>query len=336
MQWQKANTCALTLAMMTLLGQAQLPAIGKPNDQNISVAAQASSTVSDSAQTSARQSLLNANYDFHNDYVKAKKEIIAKANPIMIVGNDNITVFLNGDRKQTKYVPDNWHTLKEVDHIALAAYVMLVNHCDTNFDSQTIQTLTEYRKAVETVRANLNAINWSDPNLKDYISQNDLLVRQKLIVDSTKTFIDSALTDKQMPTQTLIDFCRRMTPLVMANSDDAEIIELSNLNTEVQNWKNQMSSTDWSNLHVVIMGGHMPHDQDRNIQYFSKLLHEEHEGNRWIYLEVCPDEAAALDSLATHLLDRQIGKAFFNNPDRMHRDLLSDSAKKYLDKHPVQ
>jgi hypothetical protein len=334
MQWQMANNYKASLAILALLGQAQVPALAQTN-QSISTTAPVSA-VTDPATESARSSLLKANYDFHNDYVKAKKEIIAKANPIMIVEGDNLVLFLNGERQQTKFVPDIWHALKEVDHIALAAYVMLVNHCDTSLDNQTIQTLTEYRKAVQAVRANLNQLSWSDANLKDYITSDALLVRQKQIVDATQTFIDSALSDKQMPTQTLIDFCRRMTPLVMANADDAEVIEMSNLNTQVQNWKNSMSSTDWDNIHVVIMGGHMPHDQDRNIQYFSKVLHEEHEGNRWIYLEVCPDEASALDSLATHLLDRQIGKAFFNNPDRMHRDLLSDSAKKYLDKHPIK
>jgi hypothetical protein len=43
------------------------------------------------------------------------------------------------------------------------------------------------------------------------------------------------------------------------------------------------------------------------------------------------DEGKALDLLGTHLVDTGIGEAFFADPRRMHRDLLSDAAGAYLD-----
>ena len=42
------------------------------------------------------------------------------------------------------------------------------------------------------------------------------------------------------------------------------------------------------------------------------------------------DEPRALDLLATRLVDTQVGIDFFNDPLRMHRDLLSDAAQDYL------
>ena len=37
-----------------------------------------------------------------------------------------------------------------------------------------------------------------------------------------------------------------------------------------------------------------------------------------------------LDLLATHLVDTQVGIDFFNDPNRMARDLLSDGTRDYL------
>ena len=42
------------------------------------------------------------------------------------------------------------------------------------------------------------------------------------------------------------------------------------------------------------------------------------------------EEPRALDLLATHLVDTQIAIDFFNDPERMNRDLLSDAARDYL------
>ena len=38
-----------------------------------------------------------------------------------------------------------------------------------------------------------------------------------------------------------------------------------------------------------------------------------------------------MDLLGTHLLDTDIGVAFFEDPWRMHRDLLGDAAATYIE-----
>ena len=64
--------------------------------------------------------------------------------------------------------------------------------------------------------------------------------------------------------------------------------------------------------------------------YFLRLLHESHEGGRVVYAESLWEEPQALDLLGTHLLDGRVGEAFFGDSARMHRDLLGDTAKRYL------
>lgn len=67
------------------------------------------------------------------------------------------------------------------------------------------------------------------------------------------------------------------------------------------------------------------------MQYFDRLLGENSEGGRVVYSEGIWDEDKVLELMATLAVDGRIGAAFFGDPERMHRDLLGDAAKKYLD-----
>ena len=53
---------------------------------------------------------------------------------------------------------------------------------------------------------------------------------------------------------------------------------------------------------------------------------------RLIYGENVFDEEKALRLLGTHLVDADIGTYFFNDAQRMHRDLLSDAAEAIIGK----
>ena len=75
----------------------------------------------------------------------------------------------------------------------------------------------------------------------------------------------------------------------------------------------------------------MPRRDNVGTQYFARLLGEKGEGKRVLYAEAIFDEARALNLLGTKLIDTRIGEDFFDDPLRMHRDLLGDAARAYLD-----
>ena len=79
------------------------------------------------------------------------------------------------------------------------------------------------------------------------------------------------------------------------------------------------------------MGSPMPRRGNVATQYFGRLLGVQGECERIVYAESIPEEARALNLLGTHLLDTEIGAVFFEDPRRMHRDLLADAAEAYLD-----
>ncbi len=75
----------------------------------------------------------------------------------------------------------------------------------------------------------------------------------------------------------------------------------------------------------------MPRRNNLAVQYFARLLGEKGEGKRIIYAEALFDESKALKLLGTHRIDTRLGEDIFDEPLYMHRDLLSDAAKNYLD-----
>ena len=111
---------------------------------------------------------------------------------------------------------------------------------------------------------------------------------------------------------------------------EASRAQLDATHAQVSAWRRDLSPQEWSELHVVIIGPHMPREDLVVTQYFLRLLDEPVEGRRVVYAESLWEEPKALDLLRTHLLDGSAGEAFFGDYMRMHRDLLGDAAKQYL------
>ena len=119
-------------------------------------------------------------------------------------------------------------------------------------------------------------------------------------------------------------FTRKMTPLLMANASAAARAALDSLHHQVCEWKGQLTPQDWNDLTVLVIDRQLPRKDNLAVQYFARLLGQPGEGKRLIYAEGLGNEPRALDLLATHLVDTQVGIDFFNDPNRMARDLLSD------------
>ena len=79
-------------------------------------------------------------------------------------------------------------------------------------------------------------------------------------------------------------------------------------------WRKQLTPEEWNALHVVMIGPHMPREQECSVQFFERLFHEPHEGKRIIYAEALWNEKDALDLLATHVVDEAAGGAFLWRP----------------------
>jgi hypothetical protein len=130
-------------------------------------------------------------------------------------------------------------------------------------------------------------------------------------------FIDDVAGRRKFARSSLLAFTRGMAPLVLENVTEATRAQLDVTHAQVSAWRRDLSPREWNQLHVLIIGPHMPREDLVVTQYFLRLLHEPREGRRVVYAESLWGEPQALDPLGTHLLDGSVGEAFFGDYMRM-------------------
>ena len=265
--------------------------------------------------------LLNLNNASRMFYTLAKQQTLAKSGPVMIVVGDDLVLRKGEKRTQAKVIPEIYHTLKTFDHIPLALDVALTAHAgETPLGEDFLNELRDYRGLFPAAGERIDRVGLDA----------EQRARQKTIIAACAQLVDSVLDKRQCLPAERMAFTRKMTPLLMANASAAARAALDSLHHQVSEWKGQLTPQDWSDLTVLVIGPQLPRKDNLAVQYFARLLGQPGEGKRLIYAEGLGDEPRALDLLATHLVDTQVGIDFFNDPNRMARDLRSDGTRDYL------
>lgn len=272
-------------------------------------------------QTAPADPLTTLNDAFRTAYHRTKEANLDGGGPVILMEGDNVVLRRGGTRVEVPYTPAIYHILKAVAHVPLALDVILAPHAgESTLNDAVLAELREYRGLMAA----------AEPGLAAHGLDAEQLERQKTILAGSRGFLDSVVESRRCPRDARVAFARRMTPMVMKNVGEAARAELDALHARVSAWRREMSADEWQALRVVILGSALPRKQSLTVQYFSRLLGEPGEGRRIIYAESVRDEAQALDLMATRAVDTNIGVDFFNDPARMHRDLLSDAARDYL------
>ena len=267
-------------------------------------------------QPPARTALNNA---FRAAYADARSRVLASSGPTLIVNGDNFTLLREGRRVEANVAAPIYDPVKTIAHIPLAIYVTLTPG-DGAIGDDSLKTLGGLRELIPPAQASLDSPKLSAATL----------ARQKQIVAVSLAFLDDVAGRRKFARSALLAFIRRMAPLVMENVTEAARAQLDAMHVQVSAWRRDLSPQEWNQLHVLIIGPHMPREDLVVTQYFLRLLDEPREGRRVVYAESLWEEPQALDLLGTHLLDGSVGEAFFGDYMRMHRDLLGDAAKQYL------
>lgn len=268
--------------------------------------------------------LQTVNDKFREIYAEARTRTIKKSQPIIVAVNDVIVLHDGSAKETTQVISEKYTLLKAVDHIVLATYVALELDTDQILRPEKVKQLRELE----------DLSNKALDSLDNSGLKGDVLGRQKQLIVMSLKLIASAVAESRISSQALTEFCRNSQKMVMQNVDEAVADQLHAIDVQVRAWRKQLGSERWEQLNVVIVSGHMPRERNSNMQYFGKLLKQNREGGRLFYCEGLSEESDALNLVGTHILDKNIAVAFFKDEWRMHRDLLSDGAAKYLRKHP--
>ena len=259
------------------------------------------------------------NNAFRAAYADAKRRVLASSGPTLIVNGDNFALLRDGRRLEANVGTPIYDPVKTIAHIPLALYVTLTPG-DGAVDDDRLKTLAGLRELIPPAEASLHTLKLSATTL----------ARQKQIVAASLAFLDEVAGRRRFARSSLLAFTHGLAPLVMENVTEATRAQLDAIHARITVWRRDMSPREWDQLHVLIIGPHMPREDLVVMQYFLRLLHEPREGRRVVYAESLWTEPQALDLLGTHLLDGGVGEAFFGDYMRMHRDLLGDAASQYL------
>lgn len=266
------------------------------------------------------------NVEFRNFYASALKEKRKKFGPVIVCSGGDMILFRNGSCSVVNLIPEKYSFIKTIAHVPLAVFVALDQHCGEKLPESLLENLVSFKKKYE------EAIKKKDHWILKKGSRESL---DSMLSDSSK-FIEKVAAAKMVNKKELDQFARSMSARVLESADEAVFYELGKTDNQIAKWKKDMQADEWDKLKVVVVSPHMPRQQNRQMLYFLKLFNEKEEGHRVVYMDGDPEqEEKALNLLAVHELDRDIAVSFFNDPWRMHRDLLGDAGKKFIKEHTL-
>jgi hypothetical protein len=254
-------------------------------------------------------------------YEQAKSAVLKDLSPILIVLGDRLVVYRYGTRSELPYPLTAYAKLKSVAHIPLALFVLFTAIGEDPLSQQLTEELERFDKFITGVQASL-----SDDGFPESVR-----TRQQQILSASRALLANARKRGRLPQTELAAYCKQMGALQMANVNEAAKDQLDELNRSMTAFLASLNEQERASYYVVVTGAHQARAGNLQMQYFRTLLKERGPiEQRLIYAEHVFDEQEALNLLGKHVLDQRAGKAFFDDPVRLQRDVLTDAAQAYL------
>lgn len=272
----------------------------------------------DPAEADPLQSL---NAAFRTVYDESRQKTLTSGGPILLLMGDTLTLVKGDSRQESQVTPATYHQLKTISHAALGVYVLLTHQADGELADDDVERLQTYRQRIVDAQGALALYDFG-PNGSP---------RQQQLLEASSAYLGELLESRQFTAESLTAFARRVEPWLLENAEEAARLQIDGIHAQVQVWKQELSDEEWASLKAVVVGSQLPRKGSLGVQYFARLLGEKGEGRRIIYAESLFDADRALRLAGTHALDRRIAVAFFDDDERMHRDLLADATTRYLD-----
>ena len=284
-------------------------------------------------QLKASDPLSKLNAAFRTAYADLRSQIVKQTSPVIIHSGDKMVLIKDGIRVEAPALSPRYHELKSVAHVPLAVYVMLVSGADSKIEDSQLNLLREYRSLVAKGRDSIERRGFSP-------SQRD---RQLQILDRSLALIDITLQNGKVTKAELHQFAQSQKENILANAYDAAKDQITTMDRQVKVWQTSMTTEERKQLRVAVSSVHMARVGNLAMQYFSVALNEPFEGRfeeeeikesqfRLLFTESVFDEKEILNAIGTHIVDAEIGDRFFDDRQRMHRDLLADAAEEIIRK----
>jgi hypothetical protein len=249
-----------------------------------------------------------------------RRSLVAGERPLMVRIDRELVIFFERTRSTAQILDEPYDRLKALSHLPIALFLWASPLAGRALAPEDRDLLGEMGAETSTARTDAQDC---EPEALELLHACDRFVRSAMRAGAVSRDDLGAL---ERETEAPIRAC------ILA----ATRRELRNLHTTVSEFIARLGPGQWDELRVVICAGHQARYRQSTKSYFLRLLHESHgEGaigeRRVIYAENCRTEDEALDLVATHLLDREIGAMFLDSPLALQQDVLGEATRIVLD-----
>src|SRR4051812_4007788 len=257
-------------------------------------------------------------------YQDAKHRLVGAADPVVIVGFEDIMIRHAGETRRVAHIPPAYQVLKSVGHTPRGIWAALRPAVEGRDPDATWRgKLAGLRPKIAAAKAALTTAGLSPA----------ATARDTRLLDASAGLIDVYLATG-LPDQARLerDMCA-LAPLILADATEAARLQLDAIDADLRPWWNGLSDAERAATYVMVLGPKTPRDGNLAHTYFVNLLGRAQDGYRVIYAEGIFDEAGADALLAQLVTDRKLSADFFVDERRMERDLLADGAQDWVLEH---
>ncbi len=269
------------------------------------------------AQSTAESIVAQHNSQALQLYGQLKTKYIQQTDPLIIAWGDRLAFYHHHVVHEYPLISEEYVELKTIAHVTLAIFALF--HPMNQFPNNRTDVKAYDHLVVHTA----TAVN----DLALSLHQKE---RQHKILELTHTLLSTALDKNVMTQQAVTHFFRVISPFVMENIHEATKIQIDLINKQMMKIQHQLTQDERNKLFVIIPGPKMPRQENMVGQYFSKYLNVPMESERLIYAEGVSDSTSALSTVGAWQVESLLSGSYFHDPDRMKKDLLSSSARQYL------
>jgi hypothetical protein len=283
------------------------------------------------AYAPAGDPLLRLNREFLTAYQALVRQTIPRMSPVVVQCGDSIVLVRHGTTVQAPAFGRRYRELEAVSHVPVTAYVLLVPRSGTSLDRASTSALISYRDVVAQA---LEAL----PHAQFTASE---LPRQQRMLAGSLAFLTANIRAGRVSEGALRRFARRQAPDILADVHAAAADQIHTMRRQLTAWLGSMPNDERTKLKAAVCGVHMQRIGNLTMQFLAKTMGLPYEGRYQeeardgsnldlVYAESVFDATAGRKLLAEHAIDSHLGRDFFADPARMHRDLLGDAAQQIL------
>jgi hypothetical protein len=258
---------------------------------------------------------------FMTAYGRAVQEVLPDEPPAFLVLPNRLVLYRGGVRRDWPLIPPLFNELKTIAHVTLGLFAVLSPSNGGPLDADDVIALRRYQGLIATARAAIGQVALSP------VQQT----RQQQLLDASQALTERALADGRISQEDLTAFCRQMRPVVEENIGEAVRAYLDELNRRMTEALPELTAQERTGYFVIVSGVHQARIDNSAMQYFNRLMHDPPViTQRLMYAENVFDESGALHLLGIHRMARRVGRAYFDDPYYMNRDLFAPAASAYV------